>query len=30
MDVNILVNLFDIHNEASLLAIEKLKPDKVI
>lgn len=30
MDVNILVNLFDIHNEAGLLAIEKLKPDKVI
>ncbi len=29
MDVNILVNLFDIHNEAGLLAIEKLKPDKV-
>lgn len=30
MDVNILVNLFDIHNEAGLLAIEKLKPNKVI
>lgn len=30
MDVNILVNLFDIHNEAGLLAIEKLKPDNVI
>lgn len=30
MDVNILVNLFDIHNEAGLLAIEKLKPNNVI
>ena len=30
MDVNILVNLFDIHNEAGLLAIEKLKPRNVI
>lgn len=29
MDVNILVNLFDIHNEAALLTIDKLKPDKV-
>lgn len=30
MDVNILVNLFDIHNEAGLVAIEKLKPNNVI
>lgn len=30
MNVNILVNLFDIHNEAGFLAIEKLKPNNVI
>lgn len=30
MDVSILVNLFDIHNEAALLTIDKLKPDRVI
>lgn len=30
MDVSVLVNLFDIHNETALLAIDKLKPDRVI
>lgn len=30
MKVNTLVNLLDIHNEGSLIAVDKLKPDNVI